>query len=405
MKIERFIAKRYLLGKKKFSFINIISLLATLGIMFGVAALIIVISVFNGFNGLVTGILQDFDPHVKIERAPQKSGKSFAEVQAIIKASDGVAAMAPFVQRKAMAMAKGNSSFAWITGIDPKLIDGVSGVSSKMVLGNFSFGQRNGVVLGIMMSDKMRVLVGDTITLYSPAGMEQILTQFVTPTVVTCPVVGIYESRNKLYDDMYGFVSPATAQKLFRMDGAYTGFELRLRDIGRSDELKRDLEKRIGPGWTVSTWRDLHKDLYAMMTVERWSAFVLLSIIIAVAVFNILASLTMLVLEKRRDIGILRTMGLPADKVQRIFLIEGFWIGLAGVCSGLAIGLAACWVQMRFGVFRLDAAFIIPAIPVEVHFSDIVLIVAATFGLCLLAAWYPARRARGVGIIDAIRWE
>ena len=142
-----------------------------------------------------------------------------------------------------------------------------------------------------------------------------------------------------------------------------------------------------------------------MMAVERWGAFVLLSIIIAVAVFNILASLTMLVLEKRRDIGILRTMGLPSEKIQRIFLLEGFWIGLIGVFAGLFIGLLTCWAQIQFGFFRLDSAFIIPTIPVDIQISDIVLIVAATFGLCLLAAWYPARRARGVEIIDAIRWE
>ncbi len=405
MKIERFIAQRYLIGKKKFSFINIISLLATLGIMFGVAALIVVMSVFNGFNGLVTGILQDFDPHLKIERVPHVAGKSSSEVGNIIKARNDLTGFAPFIQRKAMAMAKGNNSFVWITGIDPKQIATVSGVKSKMIMGRFSFEQYNGIVLGVKLMDDMRVLVGDTITLYSPAGMEQILTQFVTPTVITCPVVGVFDARNKLYDGLYGFVSPSTAQKLFRMEGEVTGYQLRLGNIERSAFVKRELEDRIGKGWIVSTWYDLHKDLYSMMAVERWGAFVLLSIIIAVAVFNILASLTMLVLEKRRDIGILRTMGLPSDKIQKIFLLEGFWIGLTGVFAGLLLGLLICWAQIQFGFFRLDSAFIIPTIPVDIHLSDIVLIILATFGLCLLAAWYPARRARHVEIIDAIRWE
>jgi lipoprotein-releasing system permease protein len=405
MKIERFIAHRYLIGKKKFSFINIISLLATLGIMFGVAALIVVMSVFNGFNGLVTGIMQDFDPHIKIERVPHVAGMSSAETGRIIKTVSGLTGFAPFIQRKAMAMAKGNNSFVWITGIDAKQIATVSGVKSKMIMGSFSFVQHNGIVLGVKLMDDLRVLVGDTVTIYSPAGMEQILTQFVTPTVLTCPVVGVFDARNKLYDGTYGFVSPETARKLFRLDEEFTGFQLRLDNIARSADVKRDLEGKIGKGWIVSTWYDLHKDLYSMMTMERWGAFILLSIIVAVAVFNILASLTMLVLEKRRDIGILRTMGLAPDKIQRIFLLEGFWIGLIGVFAGLLIGLLICWAQIQFGFFRLDSAFIIPAIPVDVRFSDIALIAAATFGLCLLAAWYPARRARNVEIIDAIRWE
>jgi lipoprotein-releasing system permease protein len=141
------------------------------------------------------------------------------------------------------------------------------------------------------------------------------------------------------------------------------------------------------------------------MKIERWSAFILLAVIIAVAVFNILASLTMLALEKKRDIGILRTMGMAGSRIQRIFLLQGVVIGAAGTAAGLVIGLALAWIQQVYGVYKLNAAFIIPAIPVEVRISDIVLIACSTFLLCVLAAWYPATRAKQVEIIDAIRWE
>jgi lipoprotein-releasing system permease protein len=235
--------------------------------------------------------------------------------------------------------------------------------------------------------------------------MENILTQYVTPTVLRCPVAGIYDSQNKVYDGAYAFLALDDAQRLFRMQGQITGFELRLDDGDGSEEMKQELVAAVGPGWNILTWYDLHRDLYSVMTVERWSAFILLAIIIAVAVFNILASLTMLVLEKRRDIGILRTMGMPARRVQRIFLLEGVWIGVIGVFAGLLLGLLITWAQAEFGLFKLDEAFIIPAIPVELRVSDISLIVLSTFGLCLLAAWYPALRARSVQIIDAVRWE
>ncbi|MDT8323951.1 MAG: ABC transporter permease [Bacteroidota bacterium] len=405
MQLEAYIARRYLYGKKRFSFINIISLLATLGITFGVAALIVVMSVFNGFNGLVTSILQDFDPHVKVERIPRTDGKSEAEVRSLLAARTDVTGMAPFIQRKAMAMVHGNANFVWVKGVHPDSLDQVSDVAKKTVLGDFRFTENNGIVLGIVLADRMRVSLGDTLLLYSPAGMENILTQYVAPTVLRCPVTGIYDSQNKVYDGAYAFLSLADARQLFRMTGEISGFELRIEDADESEAVKEELLTAVGPGWNVLTWYDLHRDLYSVMTVERWSAFILLAIIIAVAVFNILASLTMLVLEKRRDIGILRTMGLPARRVQRIFLLDGVWIGVIGVLAGLLIGLLVTWLQAEFGLFKLDAAFIIPAIPVELRISDISLIVLATFGLCLLAAWYPALRARSVNIIDAVRWE
>lgn len=405
MNIERYIARRYLFGRKRFSFINIISLLATLGIMFGVASLIVVMSVFNGFNGLVTSILQDFDPHIKVERIPRSEGKSEREVRAVLAQRDDVRGLSPFIQRKAMAMVGGAANFVWVKGVSPDSARSVTKVADMMMLGSFDLRQRNGVVLGITLADRMRVMVGDTLLLYSPAGMENILTQYVAPTVLRCPVTGIYQSRNKLYDGAYAFLSLADAQRLFRMPGEVTGYELRLNDIDDSNNAREELADAIGEGWNVLTWYDLHRDLYSVMAIERWSAFILLAIIIAVAVFNILASLTMLVLEKKRDIGILRTMGLSALRVQRLFLMQGVWIGLIGVLSGLALGLLLTWLQAEFGLVRLDAAFIIPAIPVDVRVADIVLIVLATFGLTLLAAWYPARRARNVEIIDAVRWE
>jgi len=239
----------------------------------------------------------------------------------------------------------------------------------------------------------------------SPAGMENILTQYVTPTVLRCPVVGIYESKNKMYDGMYAFVSLTTAQNLFRMGNGITGYELRVDDVKKAADVKKEIAAQVGNGWNVLTWYDLHKDLYSVMQIERWSAFILLSIIIAVAVFNILASLTMLVVEKKRDIGILRTLGLANNNVQKVFLLEGFWIGLIGVLSGLAVGLSLTMLQKEYGFITLDAAFIIPALPVEILFSDIITIVLSTFCLCLLAAWYPSVRAKEVTIIDAVRWE
>jgi lipoprotein-releasing system permease protein len=405
MQVESFIARRYLYGRKKFSFINIISFMATLGIMFGVAALIVVMSVFNGFGGLVTSILQDFDPHIKIEAAPNSDGLKADSVKAIVASNSTVVGSAAFIEKKALAVAEDYKNFVWIKGIAANEIDQVSNVREKVVLGTFDLEEGNGIVLGISLADKLHVLAGDTITIVSPAGMENILTQYVTPTIMRCPVVGIFDSQNKLYDGAYAFTSLATAQRLFRMRGEITGYEVRLDEISSSYEMQAKLSELIGPGWNILTWYDLHKDLYSVMTIERWSAFILLSIIIAVAVFNILASLTMLVLEKKRDIGVLRTLGFSQVQIHRIFIMEGVWIGLIGVLSGLVLGLTIVFLQAEYGMFALGAEFIIPALPVEVRISDIVIIVIGSFLMCLAAAWLPASRAKNLNIIDSIRWE
>jgi lipoprotein-releasing system permease protein len=406
VRVEGFVAYRYLRARTRVSFIHIISLLATLGIAFGVAALVVVMSVFNGFNTLVVSILQGFDPHVKVERVAHAAAAADQDsVRALVERLAGTTGVAPFVEHKALALGRETQQFVRVTGVDSARVGSVSGLPASIVLGDAAFRLHNGVVLGVTLADRMRALLGDTITLVSPVGMEGMLTQIATPAALRCPVEGIFESKNKLYDNGVAFLSLSDAGRLFRTGGRVSGFDVRLRDIGASEAARDALRAAVGPGWRVSTWRDLHKDLYAVMTIERWSAFVLLSTIIAVAAFNILASLTMLVLEKRRDIGVLRAMGMPAAGVRRTFLRTGMAIGAIGVAAGTAVGVALAWAQKTYGFLRLDSAFIIPALPVELRAGDIVLIALCTFGLCLLAAWVPAARARKVEIVEAIRWE
>lgn len=392
-------------SKREFTFINIISLLATLGIAFGVAALIVVLSVFNGFNGLVTSILLDFDPHIKIEKAPRLDAVSIDSLTSTLRAQQDIVGLAPFIQRKAMMLAKEYNMFVWIKGIDTARFSSVSKVKDKIVLGNFSLREKNAIVLGITLADKLRVLVGDSVTIISPAGLENVLTQFVTPTVMRCRVTGIYQSDNKIYDGSFAFIRLENAKTLFRMDESITGYEVRLKNIEDSDGVKEVLQKVLHTNWNVVTWYDLHKDLYSVMKIERWSAFILLCVIVAVAVFNIFASLTMLVLEKKRDIGILRSMGAEPSDIQKIFLTDGIFIGLIGTTLGLLIGLVLCWAQIEFRLIRLDAAFIIPALPVEIRFADLFLVVISTLLLCMIAATYPAWKAKNVVPIQAIRWE
>jgi lipoprotein-releasing system permease protein len=219
-------------------------------------------------------------------------------------------------------------------------------------------------------------------------------------------ILGIYESGNKEYDANYAFVSIADAQKLFHMENMVSGVELRLNNLAGAEELKKRLIASLPAGTGVSTWYDLHETLYRVMKIERWSAYVLLTLIIVVATFNLLGSLTMGVIEKRRDVAILKSLGMASRTIIRLFMVEGILIGFAGTVIGAALGMLVVFLQAQFHLFPLDTSvYIIPAVPVEIHWWDLFSISAASIGLSYLASYYPAKRAAATLPADALRWE
>jgi lipoprotein-releasing system permease protein len=409
MLFERVIAQRYLRSRRQMRFINIIMLVSVIGITVGVAALIIVLSVFNGFNGVVTSVLVGFDPHIKIE--PVK-GKSMAVTDTIREALDGIdhiAAWAPFIASKALVLSPQANRVVLVKGVNDSLIGNVSGVKRSTVLGEFSFSDLpgvGGIVLGLALADRLGATVGTEITVVSPVGVDAMVMQFGQPLTRKCRVVGIYDSNNKDYDIHYAFVSLNTARTLFDYGDKVSGIEMRLHDIEEASRVKRSLQATLGSLFTVSTWYDLHKDLYSVMRIERWAAYIILCLIVGVATFNVLGSLTMGVIEKKRDIGVLKALGATRSSITRVFMFEGLLVGTIGTVVGLALGLGVCFLQIRYQVFPLDpTVYIIPAIPVEIRWSDFVAVSIASMVLSTLASLYPAVRASRLMPIDAIRWE
>jgi lipoprotein-releasing system permease protein len=219
-------------------------------------------------------------------------------------------------------------------------------------------------------------------------------------------VAGIYDSNNKDYDAHYAFVSLDAAASLFDYRSTVSGIEMRLHNIQEAGQLKKVLAISLGPSYSVSSWYDLHKDLYSVMQVERWSAYIILCLIVGVATFNVLGSLTMGVIEKRRDIGILKALGATRGSIMRVFMFEGLLVGTIGTVLGSVIGLAVCYLQVRYHLFPLDpTVYIIPAIPVDVRWSDFVAVSGASMVLSALASLYPALRAARMVPVESIRWE
>jgi lipoprotein-releasing system permease protein len=409
MRYERFIARRYLRSKRQMRFINIIMLVSVIGITVGVAALIVVLSVFNGFNSVVTGVLVGFDPHLRIEPARGKSMPLSDSLQARLSGDGRIAAWSPFIESKALIMTANMQRVVLVRGVVDSVAGRVSGVTQRVVLGNFHLGEVEGIpgiVLGMTLADRLGVTVGTSLTVVSPVGVDAMLLQFGQPLTRTFRVAGIYDSNNKDYDAHYAFISLDAARVLFDYPSWVSGIEMRLHDIGKAGKVKESLARSLGGTYTVSSWYDLHKDLYSVMQVERWAAYIILCLIVGVATFNVLGSLTMGVIEKRRDIGILKALGATRGSIMRLFMFEGLLVGTIGTVLGSVIGLAVCYLQVRYHLFPLDpTVYIIPAIPVDVRWTDFVAVSGASMLLSALASLYPALRAARMVPVQAIRWE
>lgn len=408
MRYESFIALRYLRSRRSFGFVTLISVISIVGITIGVAALIIVLSVFNGFGGLVTSILTSFDPHVRIEMPVRGAPAAYDSVLAFVRSRGPVSGASPFVSGKALVIMRNATRVVNVKGVDPFTVDSVSGLREKIVLGE-SFGPGDnspGIILGMTLADRLGSVVGDTLAIVSPVSAAPAVAQLGMPLIRRFVVRGLYESNNKDYDSFYAFVPLAKAQTLFQTGENVDGYELRLASIHDAGALKNALEDAFGERVRVLTWYDLHRELYSVMQIERWAAYVILSLIIAVASFNLLGSLTMTVIEKTRDIGILKTMGASSAGIRNVFLGQGIMVGVIGTLLGTALGLLVVWLQESYHLFPLDSTvYIIDALPVEVRWSDIVVVALAAVGLSALAARSPARRAARLIPVEAIRWE
>jgi lipoprotein-releasing system permease protein len=226
------------------------------------------------------------------------------------------------------------------------------------------------------------------------------------PAMRRCRVAAIYDSNNKDYDAHYAYVSLDVARDLFDYRGGVGGIEARVDDFHRAEEVTQSLRQRLGEAYAISTWYDLHRDLYAVMEIERWGAYIILCLIIGVAMFNVLGSLMMSVLTKTRDIGVLRALGATRAGIRQIFLLEGILVGLVGTVIGACIGLLVCYLQIVYHIIPLDpAVYIIPAIPVEVDWNDVLAISITSILFNATASMIPAHRAAGLVVVDAVRWE
>ena len=427
------IARRYLASRRRVSLISVITGISVGGVAVGVAALVVVLSVMNGFFDVVRDLLVSYDPHVRIEAVGGAGLGEPDSLLAIARLEPGVVTATPYVEGKALLTADGGGTLnqvITVRGVDPAALDGR--VTDALTGGAFSLERRGttpGVVMGGALAARTGVyasidpadgpdggpagdgapgaMSGSRVSLLSASALERALAlyPFGLPGQRSFEVRGTFELE-PTYDESHVFVALPEAQRLFRLEDAVSGIDLRLADLDDAGAVRDRLTAQLDPDrFAVRTWFDLQGSLYGVMRLEKWAASAILALIIVVAAFNIVGALTMIVIEKQRDLGALQAMGVSRADVRRIFLLEGLMVGAVGAGIGLAVGLALAAGQGAFGWVKLAEAgsFVIDAYPVSIRALDVALIAAGAVGLCALAAVYPAARAAAVEPARAVQ--
>ena len=398
MNLSLTIAQRYL-RPRRFSFIGLIGLVSVIGIVIGTAALIIVLSLFNGFRGIASNVMTGFGPHVRIHGARGVQSKT--------------SAFNPVWLSKLVVQAGARTAAAYGIGFMPANSVMLAPVKKATLVGSAQLDTVDGAdgiygaIIAAGLCETLNLYLGDTITLISPTQIEAAISTMMMPSGRRVIVRGMFQSNvSREIDASYIYVSDIVMKGLLRSDEP-TAWDLRLDNPQSASSIAENLRSTMGPDVRIETWEDMNRGIYDTMRLERVGSFIVLTLIILVAAFNILVSLTLGVVEKRRDIAILKTVGLTDAQIRNVFLYQGLMIGLISVCLGVAIGLAVCIGQQTFHwiSFDMSQGFLVPALPLVVHALDVVVVAFVGLVFACTAAIYPAHRASRALVVDSVRSE
>ncbi|MEE9120103.1 MAG: lipoprotein-releasing ABC transporter permease subunit [Syntrophobacteria bacterium] len=414
MSYELFIGLRYLRAKRKQTFVSLITLISIAGVMVGVTALIVVIAVMNGFKEELRDKILGVTSHVVISRFDGNISK-YQEVKAKVEEVSGVNAATPFIYTQVMISSRKAISGAVLRGIEPQTASKVINLQKNLRAGslkeleaeNKPEGMRAtpGIILGNELARNIGVSRGEPVTVISPLGRLTPLGR--VPRSQTFRVAGIFDSGMYEYDSTIAYVSLWAAQRFLGIGDRVTGIEVRVDDIYEADRVAKAIGKALDgyPYWSRD-WMRMNKNLFSALKLEKIVMFIILTLIILVAAFNIVGTLIMVVIEKTRDIAILKSMGATRRSIMKIFLIEGTVIGLVGTLLGLLGGYTLCTLLATYKFIELPSdVYYISTLPVQMNPLDVALIALAAIVITLAASVYPAWQASRFDPAEAIRYE
>jgi lipoprotein-releasing system permease protein len=407
MSFELFVALRYLLARRKQAFISLISLISTIGVAVGVMALVIALALMTGLQGELRDRILGSTAHVYV----WKTGgiEDYRAEVSKLQEVPGVIGAGPAILGKALISSARADTFISLKGVDPALEPKVTDIQRAMQRGSIeklaSEGEDDlpGILLGRNLAQQLGVDVGDTATLLTPQGTLSPMGMI--PRTRRVRVAGIYALGLYEFDAAYGFVSLAFAERLLGK-GAPDLIELRVADIDDAPAISNAVVRDLGTEYVSQDWADMNQALFSALWLEKMAISITIGLIVMVAALNIVASLILLVMEKSRDIAILKTMGTSAQRVMRIFMLQGLVIGLVGTSVGAVCGLALCWVLDRYRLIQIPMdVYQVSYVPFVVQPLDFLLVVVSAILICFLATIYPSRQASRLDPVQALRFE
>ncbi|MGD2127169.1 MAG: lipoprotein-releasing ABC transporter permease subunit [Desulfobacteraceae bacterium] len=408
MIFELFLGIRYLKAKRKQAFISVITVISVIGVMVGVMALIVVLSVMNGFREDLMSKILGVNSHLIIlshEGAFTEYEKAAKEANRV----EGVIATTPFVYSQVMVNSLGNVSGAILRGLDTQTAGKVISIEPMIKRGPLSSLATThdglpAIITGSELSRQLGIQPGDVLTVVSPLGKLTPLGR--VPQSRKYKVTAFFDSGMYEYDSSMVYVSLKEAQDFLGMGNRVTGIEVKVTDIYQADRIGESIASKLGyPYWTKD-WKVMNRSLVSALRLEKLTMFVILTMIVLVGALNIISTLVMVVMEKNRDVAILRAMGATARSIMAIFMFQGLLVGVLGTLSGLLSGLGLCHILAKYKFIKLPSdIYYISTLPVRVEMWDVVFVTVAAVVISFLATIYPSWHASRLSPVEALRYE
>ena len=415
MRFELYIAMRYLRAKRRQAVVGLVTLISVTGVAAGVAALVVALAITNGMRRDLQDRLLGSTSHVTLMRVKTDGIRDWQPLLERLRHLPHVTAAAPGMYEQVMVSNGPRSGFAMLKAIIPAQERTVSdllgmitsGSAADLAPAESTLGSVTAalpaLVLGNELAESLGVMVGDSVLVTSPQG--ELTPMGVIPSFRKFRVAGIYHSGFYQYDSAMGFVRLSDAQRLFSEPDVITVINFKVDDMYKAASIGREIEEAAGKGFQTSNWIDDNRELFHALALEKIVTFIIIGLIVLVAALNILIALTMMVMEKTRDIAVLMSFGVMPEQVRRIFLMQGLLISLLGTAAGLVLGYFACWAGGHYHLHLSADLYAMDTLPFAPVWTDGVLVAVVSIGVSLLATVYPSSTAAGILPAEALRYE
>ena len=408
MSFEYFIGLRYLRAKRKQAFISVITVISVLGVMMGVMALIIVLSVMNGFHEDLKAKILGVDSHILV-RNFEGPFSDYERVLETINQIDGVIASNPYILSQVLIKSRGNAAGPLLYGINTQKMGKAIGIDTMIKEGSLSSLNQihdglPGIILGIELANHIGVELGDTVSIVSPEGRLTPMGR--VPNTRKFKVSGIFQSGMVDFDTTNSYISLKEAQDLLGMDNQIAGIQVMVKDVDDTDRISDMIREKWPYPFHTRDWKARNKPFWSALELEKKVMFIILTIIVLVGALNIISTLVMVVMEKTRDVAILRAMGATSRSVMVIFMFQGLIVGIVGTIAGLISGLGICYLLEKYIHIEMPTPFYgLPTLPVQVETLDVLFVTIAAVIISFLSTIYPSWHASRLNPVEALRYE